>query len=72
MIRMIFIFLILMFGCGKKGSLNLDEKEIEKERIINQERVYKFYFFISNFCIKIRGKNIYLGTNREFATNESS
>ena len=39
---MIFIFLILMFGCGKKGSLNLDEKEIEQERIINQERVYKF------------------------------
>ena len=42
MIKMLFIFLILIPGCGKKGSLSLDKKEIEKERIINQERVYKF------------------------------
>ena len=42
MLRFLFIFLILMPGCGKKGSLSLDEREIERERIINQERVYKF------------------------------
>lgn len=42
MIRMLFIFLILIPGCGKKGSLSLEIEEIERERVINQERVYKF------------------------------
>lgn len=42
MIRILFIFLILIPGCGKKGNLSLDKKEILRERIINQERVYKF------------------------------
>jgi len=42
MIRIIFIFLILISNCGKKGRLSLDEKELQRERVINQERVYKF------------------------------
>ena len=42
MIRILFMFLILISSCGKKGRLSLDENELQRERIINQERVYKF------------------------------
>ena len=39
---MLFILLILISSCGKKGKLSLDENELQRERVINQERVYKF------------------------------
>ena len=42
MIRILFIFLILISSCGKKGRLSLDEQELQRERVINQDRVYKF------------------------------
>ena len=42
MIKILFIFLVLIYSCGKKGRLSLDEKELQRERVINQERVYKF------------------------------
>ena len=42
MIKFFFIIIIIISGCGKKGSLSLDKKELLIENTVNQERIYKF------------------------------
>jgi len=42
MIKIIFVILLLISGCGKKGKLFLEEKEDGNVIQIDEERLYKF------------------------------